>query len=92
MGERSRPIAPTAGADPLHVDEGTNIRSAGPRTAIDHLDLHGFLYRIPGQGGQAVRITNIFADAARPRFSPNGQRVAFQSYDHDNGGYFISRW
>ena len=71
------------------VEEGTNIaisRPANGQSII--LDLHGFLYRVPGQGGQATRLTNIFADAARPEVSPNGATVAFQSYDHDNGGYF----
>jgi hypothetical protein len=33
------------------VDEGTNISI---------MDLHGFLYRIPGLGGQAVRIPNVY--------------------------------
>jgi Tol biopolymer transport system component/imidazolonepropionase-like amidohydrolase len=71
------------------VDEGTNIsisRSADGQTII--MDLHGFLYRIPGQGGQAVRISNVYLDAARPEVSPNGQRVAFQGYDAEGGGYF----
>lgn len=71
------------------VDEGTNISISRPADGQSIImDLHGFLYRIPGQGGQAVRITNIYLDAARPEVSPNGQRVAFQSYDHENGGYF----
>ena len=71
------------------VNEGTNISITRPSTGESIImDLHGFLYRIPGQGGQAVRITDVFLDAARPEISPDGQRVAFQSYDGDNGGYF----
>jgi Tol biopolymer transport system component len=71
------------------VREGTNIsisRSDDGQTII--MDLHGFLYRIPGQGGPAARITNVYLDAARPELSPDGQRVAFQGYDAEGGGYF----
>jgi Tol biopolymer transport system component/imidazolonepropionase-like amidohydrolase len=71
------------------VDEGTNISISSPPGAQSVImDLHGFLYRIPGNGGRAVRITDIGLDAARPEVSPNGQRVAFQGYDAENGGYF----
>jgi Tol biopolymer transport system component len=71
------------------VDEGTNISISRPADGQSIImDLHGFLYRIPGQGGQATRITGIYLDAARPEVSPNGQRVAFQGYDAENGGYF----
>jgi Tol biopolymer transport system component len=71
------------------VDEGTNISISRPtngRSII--MDLHGFLYRLPGDGGRAKRITSIDLDAARPEISPNGQQIAFQSYDAENGGYF----
>ena len=71
------------------VNEGTNISITRPSTGQwIIMDLHGFLYRIPPQGGQAVRITDVFQDAARPEISPNGQRIAFQGYDATNGGYF----
>ena len=35
-----------------------------------------------------MRITDVFLDAARPEISPNGQQIAFQGYDNENGGYF----
>ena len=64
------------------VNEGTNISITRPSTGQwIIMDLHGFLYRLPPQGGQAVRITDVFLDAARPEISPNGQRIAFQGYD-----------
>src|SRR5687767_3142904 len=78
LGGGSQPIA-AHGPEVTRftVDEGTNIAISRPADGQSIImDLHGFLYRIPGQGGQAVRITNIFADAARPEVSPNGQRVA----------------
>jgi Tol biopolymer transport system component len=71
------------------VDEGTNISITRPSDGQSIvMDLHGFLYRIPGQGGRAVRITNVYLDSSRPEISPNGQRVAFQGYDAEGGGYF----
>ena len=61
----------TAAATPavvrFTVDEGTNIsitRPANGQSIV--MDLHGFLYRLPPQGGQAVRITDVWQDAARP--------------------------
>ena len=71
------------------VEEGTNISISRPTNGQSIImDLHGFLYRLPGDGGRATRITSIDQDAARPEISPNGQQIAFQSYDADNGGYF----
>jgi Tol biopolymer transport system component/imidazolonepropionase-like amidohydrolase len=73
----------------LTVNEGTNIaisRPADGQSII--LDLHGFLYRVPGQGGAATRITGVYLESSRPEVSPNGQRVAFQGYDAEFGGYF----
>jgi Tol biopolymer transport system component len=83
----------TAAATPtiirFTVNEGTNISITRPPTGQSIImDLHGFLYRLPPQGGQAVRITDVFQDAARPEVSPNGQRIAFQGYDATNGGHF----
>ena len=71
------------------VNEGTNISISRPAEGQSIImDLHGFLFRIPGNGGQATRITDVFLDAARPEISPNGQQIAFQGYDNENGGYF----
>ena len=71
------------------VNEGTNISITRPSTGQwIIMDLHGFLYRLPPQGGQAVRITDVLLDTARPEISPNGQRIAFQGYDATNGGQF----
>ena len=42
------------------VNEGTNISITRPSTGQwIIMDLHGFLYRLPPQGGQAVRITDV---------------------------------
>src|ERR1700741_4442302 len=90
VGDGSSPIASHGPATTrFTVDEGTNIAISRPANGASiFLDLHGHLYRIPGNGGHAVRITDIGLDAARPEVSPNGQRVAFQGYDAQNGGYF----
>ena len=74
--------APTPTMIRFTVNEGTNISITRPSTGQwIIMDLHGFLYRLPPQGGQAVRITDVLLDAARPEISPNGQRIAFQGYD-----------
>lgn len=44
------------------------------------IDLQGGLWVVPIAGGEAVRITDEYGDARQPSFSPDGKRVAFQSY------------
>src|SRR5215218_977883 len=68
--------ARTAATVRFTVNEGTNISISRPADGQSIImDLHGFLYRIPGQGGQAVRITDVFLDSSRPEISPNGQQI-----------------
>jgi Tol biopolymer transport system component len=67
------------------VDRGTNLAvamSPDGRTLV--MDLQGVLWRLPATGGAARRLTGNFADPALPRFSPNGTRIAFQSYADGN--------
>lgn len=71
------------------VEEGTNISITRPSDGESIImDLHGFLYRIPGDGGRAVKITEVLQDVARPEISPNGERIAYQGYESENGGHF----
>ena len=46
-------------------------------------DLFGDLYRMPIEGGDAEALTQGFAWDMQPRYSPDGQRIAFTS---DRGG------
>jgi Tol biopolymer transport system component len=70
-----------AAAIPVTVTEGTNIgitRSPDGQWIV--MDLHGFLYRLPAQGGPAQRFNSVFLEPAKPEYSPDGSRIAFQSY------------
>ncbi|MCH8286992.1 PD40 domain-containing protein, partial [candidate division KSB1 bacterium] len=37
------------------------------------------IWRIPGSGGEATQITNDLSDDFRPRWSPDGQQIAYVS-------------
>lgn len=74
-----------AAAQTRHVDlrltEGTNIAAAlsldGQTIAIDLL---GRIWTLPRAGGTAKVLTDEFGDARQPAWSPDGKRIAFQSY------------
>lgn len=62
------------------TDEGTWISldvSPDGRTII--FDLLGDLYTVPIKGGKATRILGGMSFDAQPRFSPDGNRIAFTS-------------
>ena len=50
-----------------------------PDGSLLAFDLLGDLYTMPITGGQATRITSGMAYDAQPRFSPDGERIAFIS-------------
>jgi Tol biopolymer transport system component len=78
--------AQTPAVVPVTVEQGTNIAiTASPDRASIVMQLHNFLYRLPVTGGQAERLTDILLEAARPHYSPDGTRIAFQAYA---GGMF----
>ena len=67
------------------VQEGTwlniDVSPDGERLVFDLL---GDLYLLPVEGGKAVRLTTTTAQEVQPRFSPDGQILAFIS--DENGG------
>lgn len=67
------------------VSEGTNIAlTASPDGESIVMDLHGFLFRLPREDGDAERLTDVELEPARPDYGPDGDRIAFQSYADGN--------
>jgi Tol biopolymer transport system component len=68
----------------INVDEGTWMNlDVSPDGRMIAFDLLGDIYTMPISGGRPTRITSGLAYDQQPRFSPDGQRIAFTS---DRGG------
>lgn len=63
------------------VTEGTNIAvTASPQGGDIVMDLQGKLFTLPRSGGDARAFSDDFLDPFWPDLSPDGSRVAVQSY------------
>lgn len=72
----------------VSVSEGTNMAIAlSPDKRLIAMDLQGVIWVLPVSGGKAVAITDNLGDCRQPSWSPDGNRVAFQSYR--DGNYHI---
>lgn len=68
-------------AGTVALTEGSMIQLAvSPDQGTILMNLLGMFWSLPASGGKATRLTNLYADPAYPSWSPDGTRIAFQSY------------
>lgn len=67
------------------VTEGTNVApTASPDGESIVMDLHGILFSLPRDGGEAEPLTDVALEPARPAYAPDESRIAFQGYADGN--------
>ncbi len=67
------------------LTQGTNFAvAASPDGRRLALDLVVSIWVVDARGGTALRLTDDLQDATRPRWSPDGETIAFQSYRDGN--------
>ncbi|REJ75734.1 MAG: amidohydrolase [Acidobacteria bacterium] len=74
------------------TDEGTWMSvDVSPDGSTLVFDLLGDLYTIPAEGGKATRVTSGMGFDAQPRYSPNGEWLAFVSDRNGSNNVWISK-
>lgn len=79
--EQAQRATPAPSHGEITVTEGTNLAmTVSPDHKTVVFDLQTTLWSIPFGGGKATRLTDPLLEAARPDYSPKGDRIAFQAY------------
>jgi Tol biopolymer transport system component/imidazolonepropionase-like amidohydrolase len=82
--------SPTIKNIELEVTEGTNMATAlSPDKQTLAIDLQGRLWLLSVNGGKATAITDELGDARQPAWSPDGEKLTFQSYWDGNWHIYI---
>jgi hypothetical protein len=72
-------IAPAA-LSQIVVTEGTNLAAdVSPADGQITMDLLGSIWIVPPGGGQAEKVSHGLQPAARPKWSPSGDRIVYQT-------------
>ena len=75
------PVALAQEVIEVTLREGTNMAAAvSPDGRSLAVDLQGRLWTLPIEGGAARALTDELGDVRQPTYSPDGSRIAFQSY------------
>lgn len=68
-------------AGTVKLREGSMIQlTVSPDRNTILMNLLGIFWSLPASGGEARKLTDLYADPAYPNWSPQGDRIAFQSY------------
>jgi hypothetical protein len=77
--EHAQRAIPAPSHGEITVTEGTNLAmTVSPDHKTVVFDLQTTLWSIPFGGGKATRLTDPLLEAARPDYSPKGDRIAFR--------------
>jgi hypothetical protein len=73
-------FASSAALAQIVLTEGTNLAAdVSPADGRIAMDLLGSIWIVPPGGGQAEKVSNGLPPAARPRWSPAGDRILYQT-------------
>lgn len=82
-------LASTAAQANETITRGNNLSTDVAEDGRLAMDLAGEIWVIPPGGGEATSITKDYGSAQRPRWSPDGSRLAFTAVAEEKHGIWI---